>query len=300
MIFISQLIGRNLDNVLTSFIPIPPVNSARQFKKPKVEVDNFWKEEQTAQNIVEVKIRYPNVNHYQPIAHIPEAADTKLEKGQTLLTSFFKRKSLNAVNAHQSQTIEVVSETGTDSTCDISEYLPDPLDESEDSSNEIETNATALPSCPRNRIIRKYQRINKQKQLSRQQIVARFVKVCRSIRRFQGNPHVLFVYKCIIAFHRFVHVLVEQISKENMKEVQSDNDKMASPEVIMINRRVQRLLHDKEPPNDEIAVNGVGGTSTPPTDSMNKRLPKHQRANDSTKLLLAENSQDSSEKDFCK
>lgn len=275
MLFILQIIGHNLDKVLTSFIPIPPVNQATQIKKQAKETVQVKEEhEPTKQNLVVVKILYePNANT-QSITEVVEAPEIKLEKGQTLLTSFFKRKSINSVDAHQSQRIETTAET-----FDISEYLPDPLEESDDSSDGVEINTGPLP---------------------RQKIVAHFVKVCSSIRRFQGNSHVLFVYKCIIAFHRFIHVLVKQIANENMKEVQSDSEKLASTESIMINRRVQRLLHDKEHANDDNAGNGVVGTNASPTDSMNKRLPKSQRANESTKLLLAENSQDSSEKDFRK
>lgn len=318
-----QLIGFNHDTVLKQFIPSLASNAV-----PATQAINIGHFEQRTNTDIENRIPtksapiaddsqilHVNVT-FAPISSTPptKSEPSELEKGQTLLTSFFKKverseKVERVTNV--SSAAEIATDAQFNDTTDISEYLPDPLDESDDDNKSgIDEHCERSPCLLRlrNQINRKYRRFAKQKYLLRSKIVKNLVFIVKAARhtfannwnRFRSNACIQFVYKCIVSFHHLITVLIEQqqISETAMQNVNVNvNEKMTSTESIMINRRVQRLLHDKDQLADDIAHN-VGGTNAPATDSMNKRLPKNQRANESTKLLLSENVQDSSEKDF--
>lgn len=317
-----QSIGLNHDKVLKQFIPLLASNDVipsqtinvdhlEQSNRTEVESSISTKSSAIADNsqILHVNVTYGPISSTTPTPS--ETGD--LDKGQTLLTSFFKKvvRSEKVERVTTNESGELVTNTRVTDTTDISEYLPDPLEESDDDDKNCEERHCGQPPCLlrlRNQINRKYRRLAKQKYLLRLRIVKNLIYIvqkarhtfCNHWNRFRQSLYVQFVYKCILTYHHLTKALNKQLknSKKAMQNV-NVNEKMTSTESIMINRRVQRLLNDKDQLADDNATHsGGGGTNVPATDSMNKRLPKNQRANDSTKLLLGDNVHDSSEKDF--
>lgn len=306
-----QLVEVCYDKVIRQFAPKLTEYDTPRTIKPKnanenvsdvifTQLPKFTDEQQS----IHIKVSYESINHRVPAKDEIIA----VEKGQTLLTSFFHRaKRPNRIDSEQSVLLGVdeVPERKFSDTTDIAEYLPDPLEDTDDDLSDSRSSSAQLLRL-RKQIHRKYRRFVKQKFIQRTKICTNLTRVARSARytfsniwhEFHKNLLIQFVYKCIIVYHQLCGALVRRLQNDNRDMQQNVNEKLLNTEAIMINRRVQRLLSDKEQPADD----GGGGTAvhTSAADPMNKRLPKSQRVNDSTKLLLNENGHDSPEKDFCK
>lgn len=233
----------------------------------------------------------------------------ELTKGQTLLTSYFRpieRKSNNSneiVNNAKKHTAAAVD--------DDNDFDDNPLeiviDDYAPTNELINDSKKTVRKClflHRKRVRQKYNRIS----TVRQRFVERLVRLAKTSRkRFSPNWHrfhvksVLFVYQCIISFHRFTSAFVQGQSKQKATTATTttlnESVKMTT-EAITINRRVQKLLNDNthvKETNDDVTT-----VTTPShSDGGAKRPPKSQRASDNSRLLLlTENAHESSEKDF--
>lgn len=213
--------------------------------------------------------------------------DDTLIKGQTLLTSYFRPIPRNPQHLIEPQIKSI------DREHDNSFELVINCD-----NEEIDTKQLLL--C-RKRIRRKYHRLNVTKYQIRSRTIAFFVQVAHQSRkqfsvqwRQLRNKHVAFAYKCFVLFQRFVIALRQQ-----NQHVINDANGMTT-EAIVNNRRVQKLLND-----NNTNMRETHEENTPTTHGHNdvgaKRLPKHQRTSDNSRLLLlTDNAQESSEKDFGK
>lgn len=238
--------------------------------------------EASAQSPIEVKViyklndfdDYKSVNKCDKneIKTFNEQHEQHLIKGQQLLTSYFspiQRKSKENV-----LTISIDSDNST-------EYFHN---------EKTDKNCLLLY---RKQIRRKYNRSLK----VRRTILVFLVHLIRTANkqftehRFD-NRNLFLVYYSFILYHRFTVEVSNQLKNKR------NNSKKMSAEALVLNRRAQKLLNDsgsaKE--NEEIA-----STTHNHTDGSTKRPPKSQRSTDTSKLLLlTENPQESSEKDFCK
>lgn len=206
-----------------------------------------------------------------------------LIKGQTLLTSYFQ-----PIHRKRSDSIEIQT------------FNHDPDDSFELIISDNETTDKHLLLCGK-RISRKYRCLKISKYLTRKRISEFLVQVARksrkqfatNYRRF-SNEKVTFVHQCLILYHRFISAYVEFNTTD-----QKISTKMTT-EAIAINRRVQKLLNDNNTSARETNDENVATTHSH-SDASAKRLPKNQRTSDNSRLLLlTENAQESSEKDFRK
>lgn len=214
-----------------------------------------------------------------------------IEKGQKLLTSYFTRR----------ETKTILREI--DDPEDITEHLSDQINIDGNDEKSISISNDKLRILCYKTIRRKYHRFNCRRHLLKIRIAKNLVQIAKSFKKnftrkwkqYRRNVNLLFVYQCIVSYHRFTEALAKTHKKFH---VTNRSSKEMTTETIMINRRVQRILNDKEQTNDDIG-SGVNNTNQP--DLVAKRLSKSQRANDNTKLmLLTENVQESAEKDFRK
>lgn len=251
-------------------------------------------------SLVKVKIVYETNDLSQNISSTPECEsesatvdtyvykcdknDSGALKGQTLLTSYFRPIPRDPKHSIEPQ---------------IESY-----DQDHDNSFELvincdsEQHSTKQLLLCRERIRRKYQRLKATKYRIRRQTIAFLVQVAHKSRkqfsvqwRRLRNKHVSFAYKCVVLFHRFVIAL-----RPKNRHIIDVTNRMTT-EAIVINRRVQKLL------NDNTNMRETHDENTPTVHSHNdvgaKRLPKNQRTSDNSRLLLlTDNAQESSEKDF--
>lgn len=228
---------------------------------------------------VNVKIVYENKND----ENFTQQWD--LIKGQKLLTSYFKTqpKQLHDIIIDDSKSSEI-------------ECFNDIEQNSKDKSNLLHQYR---------RVRKKYQRINKQRQIINNRVAKFLVRfrrwnksqVSKCFRYHPQHKHLFYVYKCIVIYHRFTNAVIK--CKFNGEKIQW-NSKMTT-DTIMMNKRVQRILTDA-PNNGREIIDENNLLSHNLSDPSTKRLPKNQRnANDNNMLmLLSENVNDSSEKDFRK
>lgn len=236
-------------------------------------------------------------------------SNDNLTKGQTLLTSYFRpieRKStINSIDGGND-----AKNNDLDDDDDDDDEYDNPLEidyaPTSDLTSDSEKTDQKCLLFHRKRIRRKYNRIS----TVRQRSIELLVRLARTIRnRFTPNWHrfsnknVLFVYQCLISFHRFTSEFVKQ-TEQSVTTFNQHKLKMTT-EAITINRRVQKLLNDNntnaKETNDDAAV-VVTTVATPNhNDGGAKRPPKSQRSSDNSRLLLlTENAHESSEKDFGK
>lgn len=261
-----------------------------------------------------LNIEYTGLTHTKCNINENCTSNDSLIKGQTLLTSFFRRI--------EEKSNENLIDGGNDDTkhIDFDNHHVDDDDDEYDNPLEIDyapTNELIPSDCEkterkcmqlhRKRIRRKYKRIS----TVRQRAVDLLVRLVKTIRKhFTTNGHrfrnknVLFVYQCLLLYHRFTREFVKQSkSSETPTATTTLNQhklKMTT-EAITINRRVQKLLNDHTNTKDASDDAAVVTTVTTPnhTDGGAKRPPKSQRSSDNSRLLLlTENAHESSEKDF--
>lgn len=232
-------------------------------------------------SLIQVKILYVHndANH----RHKCDINDNneRLLKGQTLLTSYFHpyQKTTNVLNH---------------------DYMGVSIDVEEHSGSTVKDLATTEKKYLSRQIRRKYKNLKICKYFIRRRTKNFLVQLISKARkkfsprwhRFQRNNNLSFVYRCIFTYHLFTTEFINQ--REN--KVATVPAKMTT-EAIVTNRRVQKILSDSASSHEEnTTVHTVSQN-----DAGNKRLPKNQRINDSTRLLLlSEHAQESSEKDFCK
>lgn len=213
-----------------------------------------------------------------------ETTQFELPKGQRLLTSFFAVKRKPTTTG----TSEIKNDDDFGPTESINDYH-DPTEPNDRPKNLL---------LQRNRILRKYCKLNNGKFIVKKRLQRCLVLIIRSNkeqttrhwRQYSHNTTLLYVYQCILIYHQFTSaILTKQFeSKEKM-----------TTDTIMINRRAQRALNEQ--PNNGREANDDNHLGPNIGDAAIKRLPKSQRnANDNNLLmLLTENANESTEKDYC-
>lgn len=231
--------------------------------------------------LIQVKILYDHDDSNHGYKCDIDDNSERLVKGQTLLTSYFYplQKTTNDLNNDE---VSIDVEKHSDSTI-----------------NDITKTEKRYPLWNR-RIQRKYRNLKISKYFIRQRIQQFLIQLISKARkkfsprwyRFQRNNNLSVVYRCIITYHLFTTEFINQ-RKSNISTVAA---KMTT-EAIVTNRRVQKFSSDCASSHEEPTAMHIVSQS----DVGAKRLPKNQRTNDSTRLLLlSEHTQESSEKDFCK
>lgn len=217
-------------------------------------------------------------------------SNQSLIKGQTLLTSFFrpiKRKSPVVVD-------------DIDDSVEFSIDIEQPENIVISDHEETSTHKNHL-LWHRKLIRRKYSRVDVCRHLIRKKIQTFLVQLVLKSRkqfpahwrRFKHNKNVSFVYRCLISYNEFTRAFV----KQNNPEVETKQIDMTT-EALVINRRVQKLLNENNANMRETNEENPTPAHNP-SDTAAKRPPKNQRTSDNARqLLLTENPQESSEKDF--
>lgn len=232
--------------------------------------------------LVHVKIIYDKIaeTHNNNINGDISSSSGIINKGQTLLTSYFhpiKQKD-NVDDLESSvQLTNIIESLVQEKVSNIDKkYL----------------------FRQRKQIIRRYRKYISRKYLARQRTATFLVHITRRLHRkysthprLRHNENVSLVYRCLIIFHRYTTELVNCV-KYKITQISSN----MSTETLIASRRVQKII------NDNVSEENNHIVQQQQTDASVKRLPtKNQRTSDSNRLLLlSENAQESSEKDFCK
>lgn len=235
-------------------------------------------------------------------------ANDSLSRGQTLLTSYFRpieRKPKKSIDVCNDDAENHHDFDNDNDYCDDDDELPKlEIDYAPTSELMISDSEKTDEKClllNRKRIRKKYSRIS----TVRQRVTKLLTCLARTIRKqFCVNWHrfhdenVLFVYQCIISFHRFTSAFVEQSKRKDT--ILNESKLKMTTEAITINRRVQKLLNDNNGNVKETNDDAVTTVTTPiHNDGGAKRPPKNQRSSDNSRLLLlTDNAHESSEKDF--
>lgn len=194
-----------------------------------------------------------------------------LSKGQTLLTSYF-HPLLRVANDNDFKGVEV--------------------------KRQIRDITISLQS---KRIRKRYRRLRLRQYLIRKRTRQFLVHLILGVRknfshhwhRFQRYKKISFVYRCIISYHLFT----TEFQRHTKIEIPKVPTK-TTIETLVTNRRVQQFISGesaREMTDENISAHTVQQHS----DVGPKRLLRNQRTHQSI-LLLSENAQESSEKDFCK
>lgn len=208
-----------------------------------------------------------------------------LSKGQTLLTSYF-------------QPIRKRNHDRPSEKLESSIEIEDPADLAVSNIAEIDKKRLL---CLSKQIRRKYNRLSTGKYMIRLKTVEFLVNFAQKARkqysahwnRYRRNKNVSFVYRCLITFQQFAI----ELAKRRKSETKESSSKMTT-EALVTNRRVQKFLNENTSAREMSEEHII---HTVQSDSGAKRLPKNQRTSDNTRLLLlSENGQESSEKDFRK
>lgn len=215
-----------------------------------------------------------------------ETIKCELPRGQTLLTSFFEVKRRPSTT----ETSEIKNYDDFGPAEPIKDYEPT-------EPNEIPKNSL----LHRHRILRKYCKLNKRNYIDKKRLQRCLVLIIRSNkeqttrhwRQYSHNTKLLYVYQCILIYHQYTSAVLT-------KRFQSNSEQKMTTDTIMINRRVQRILNEN--PNNGRDTNDDNHLGPNLGDAGTKRLSKNQRnANDNNLLmLLTENVNESTEKDYCK
>ncbi|XP_055309941.1 uncharacterized protein LOC129573467 [Sitodiplosis mosellana] len=296
--YVEKLIGFKHDEVLQK-IKTPPNDCEKETKRRTTNENTHNSTNDDKNSLIHVKILYGHSEANQLIHNKKVETGTVhgisdnsegLIKGQTLLTSYFHplRKATKDFNHDDEISIEV--EEPADLTTD-----------------DIVVTDRIYFFWHRKRICKKYRRLRLCKYSLRQRTKLFLVHLISRIRkkfsphwqRFRRNKNVSFAYRCIISYHLFT---TEFINRQSYK-ISKVPAKM-STEALVTNRRVQKFIssdnasgsHAREMAEENTAAHTVQQQSE--VGQQVKRLLKNQRSNDSTRLLLTENAQESSEKDF--
>lgn len=220
---------------------------------------------------------------------------TALDKGQKLLTSYFSVQRKPIVEKEEEQKFE----DSDDITIDLT---PEPPDFIKTEKNESNTSKVLLNY--RKQVRRKYFRLRRQKHLLRLRLIKRFARIFSNSRKklteswhqYESNKNLLFVYQSICTYNLYSSAIVEikEMTKRGVT-VEASSVRSHAIDTIMVNRRAEKLVQESTEFADE---------HNNPSHLMNetaaKRLPKSHRANENVRQkLLAENQQESAEKDFC-
>lgn len=265
--------------------------------KSPIQVKILYESNNNNQNTLVNAHNIPNAQASNNKCDINEnctSANQKLTKGQTLLTSYFRPIGLigGCIDSNaKDNDLNDDDWNDSDNALQI-DYAP---------TNELTINAgKSDKKClllHRKRIRRKYSRISTLRQRSIKLLLFIQKQFTKNWRRFH-NKNVLFVYQCIISFHRFAYEFMQHC--EQNETILKQSELKMTTEAITINRRVQKLLGDNTNAKE---TNDDGGTTTTVTnhnsDGGAKRPPKSQRSSDNSRLLLlSENAHESSEKEF--
>lgn len=317
--FVFQLIGFNQDTALnkttqssSAFYSQADEESCKISKRPRfsefydrLQVETSTDNKNTNDSLIQVKIVYDQSANNDPINILintlqPQALNIcepnclvstgNLDKGQTLLTSYFQPiKSTTDLHTETRLSPIEIDEPGNLIICD----------------NEKTDQKWLLWRSKH--ICRKYIRLNISKNLIHKRIQRFLVLFARKAQKqfwsrrnlFKENNKVTRIYRWLITFHRFITEFVKESKGKFSKKKTKTKTKMTS-EALVANRRIQKILNDNvgtaREGNDENTVH----TGQQPSDVGTKRLPKNQRITDNNRLLLTENAQESSEKEFRK
>lgn len=299
------MIGLKQDELLQKSIVQPSVLSPLDYKKDVKSTAICNKNEFTVKSVhsntnannnssIQVKILYEpsGINQLETIycyekSDINDKHDS-LIKGQTLLTSYFRPIQKSITNDLNDDNLE------------ISIQVNEPIDTTAD---EVLSGDSKFRRWQSKRICKKYKRLNIRKFFIRKQTNQFFTKLVLKTRkkfsphwhRFRRNSNVSFVYRCIILYHLFVTELINR-EKHTIKILSA---KMTT-EALITNRRIQKFSNENVSNARDLSEEHQ--VTAQPNDVGAKRLPKNQRTSESTMrlLLLSENTQESSDKDFCK
>lgn len=233
--------------------------------------------ERLCDNQVKVKI------FYEPLIESKceqndKTKQCELGKGQTLLTSFFKVKRKSTTTA---ETNEIKNYVDFGSAESINNYEPT----EPNNSNEIQKYLL----LHRNRILRKYCKLNKRNYIVKNRLKRCLVLIIRSNKeqitrhwqKYSHNTNLLYVYQCILIYQQFTYAI---LTKEFQSEVKLSTD------TIMINRRVQRILNEN--PNN-------GREANDDNNRLDVVCEKIDKCNYLQELLMSENANKSTEMDYC-
>ncbi|XP_031624264.1 uncharacterized protein LOC116341381 isoform X2 [Contarinia nasturtii] len=227
--------------------------------------------------LIHIKIIYDNCNTSNNGQQSENYCGQKYNingDGQTLLTKYFHPIHRKKVDAED---LIILTETEKDKKTDR-KYL----------------------HLHSKQINKKYRKLRTRKYFMRQKTTAFLVCIAQKLRkfysthwhRFRQNRNVSLAYRCVITFYRYTTEFVNCV-KHQIPQISSN----MSIEALVTNRRVQKILNDNVREITEENNAHIGQQHQ--SDGSAKRLPKNQRTSDSTRLLLlAENAQESSEKDF--
>lgn len=152
------------------------------------------------------------------------------------------------------------------------------------------------------RICKRYKRLKLRHYLIRKRTGKFLVRLILVVRknfshhwhRFQRYKNISLVYRCIISYHLFTTELQRHIKKEIPKVPTK-----ITTETLVTNQRVRRFILGESVREMTDQDNTSAQTVQQHIDVGPKRLLKNQRTHQSI-LLLSENTQESSEKDYCK
>lgn len=224
---------------------------------------------------------------YESKCDLPDCS-TNLIKGQTLLTSYFHpiQNRLNEKNSNKKSYSFQIDDSGDFIITD---------DEKPD---------RKLLNWYSRKICKKYIRLHISKYLIRQKLQQFFVHLACKVRklylvgwnRFQRNKNVSIVFHCLISYHQFTTAFLNRNTPITIEK----SIKMTT-EALVSSRRIHKLLNENVSNVKEINDEHAMHMGQHQTDSAAKRLPRNQRTSENARLLLLnENAQESSEKDFCK
>lgn len=259
-------------------------------ERPKIESKDQFRVKILSGNddsLIQVKIVYERAENVNKC----DVNDIRkhLEKGQTLLTSYF-------------QPIK--------RTNDLSplERRPNSIEINDPGNLIIKCNNNQKWNFKRSkRICRKYARLNICKYSVRKRTGIFLVQFAQKSRKefsshrwywFRKNSKVSFIHRCLITYHRFIVEYVNQLNKPQSERKTTN----MTTEALVTNRRIQKMLNDNiGTPVKETNDENILHTGQQQIDVGTKRLQaKNQRISENNRLLLTENSHETSEKDFCK
>lgn len=289
-----QLKAKRIKTETNTKIPVQQYQKdfSLNFDGSLIQVKILYEPKETEINRVSVckteKLDTPNTT-YDGSCDIQNSHPAEsLEKGQTLLTSFFRPIQIKKADEIDDNSVEYFIDIDEPDNLVISDYeepLPD----------------RKLLLWHREQILRKYHRINVRKFLIRKLLHLKIaVQLASKIRKqysphwhlFRKNKNVRYVYRCLLSYHELTCMFFEQTKRREQFKM--------TTEALVINRRVQKLLNE----NNTNMRDSNEENPTPvhnPSDAGAKRPPKNQRTSDNARqLLLTENVQESVEKDICK
>lgn len=219
--------------------------------------------------------------------NISRTSNRHIGKGQTLLTSYFT---------------VLKKKTPSTSSPDAS-FIYSKCDDAVEVTDERNNENWQTKSNSRVKIIRKYLHLDYRKNLNRQRLRQKLIKIIRKSKSlcakrwhpYRRQPQILFTFLCLDAYQTYTNELMKMngsnavVGKRPLtnfgRSVSTATNKSTPIDVVAANKRVHKIVND---------INGG-----PSSDEVNaKRLTKGNRtAENARMMLLYENQQETSEKD---